>query len=112
MRFDPGTKILTAFDPEGDPTMVMDLITDTHGNVLMATVEGVFVVDKQIATIHKISYSEYIHGNGVNWMTAVVREGKTLWIGTFRSGLIRYNLETSASIYYHADEQPGSLTGQ
>lgn len=109
MHYDPFTKILTAMDPEGVPPMVMDLITDTHGNVIIATLEGVKMLDKQASKIFTLSFNDYILEKGINWITGVVRDDQTFWIGTYNRGLIRYNAKTNVSKLYHADGKPGSL---
>lgn len=109
MQYDPALNTVYAMDPPENPSLVMDLITDTHGNVIVATMSGVKLVDNQASKVQIIPFSEYILEEGINWFTGLVREGQTFWISTLNRGLIRYNAENGKSRYYHDDGKPGSL---
>lgn len=109
MLYDPVSETLSSVDPPGSPTMVNCMKTDRQGNILVGSFHGVKMVDEQRSKLMTISMKEQLLSEGVNWLTYVIRDNQTLWMGTFRGGLIRYDLKNNTRITYHADGKPLSL---
>jgi len=107
--YNPETKKVNRLDTPKALSYVIDMITDDHGNIIVGTLEGVKVINPRENDMRTIDvHFEKLIG-GVGWLTSVVRDQRILWMGTFRAGLIRYNLETDQFVNYQADGQPGSI---
>ncbi|RLD70903.1 MAG: hypothetical protein DRI98_06710 [Bacteroidetes bacterium] len=109
MLYDPVTKKLTHMDTPKSLAYVIDMITDNHGNIIVGTLEGVKVIDPRENNYRTIDVHLDRLIEGVGWHTCVVRDEDILWMGTFRAGLIRYNMETGQHVNYQADGKPGSI---
>ncbi|RLD72402.1 MAG: hypothetical protein DRJ29_05600 [Bacteroidetes bacterium] len=109
MLYDPRKEKLTPLDTLSSLSYVIDMITDKQGNILVGTLEGVKVINPREITIRTIDVHLEQLIEGVGWYVSVVRDEQFLWMGTFRAGLIRYNLENDQFTNYQADGQPGSI---
>ncbi len=109
MHYDPETKTLTQMDTPKALAYVIDMISDHLGNIIVGTMEGVKLIDPGENAICTIDVHLEKLINGVGWHTCVVRDEQFLWMGTFRAGLIRYNLETKEFVNFQADGQAGSI---
>ena len=109
MLYNPFTSILSTIDTSYACKRIFDMISDLHGNILLGTYEGVKIIESQDIAIRTIHLTEELSSEGTNWITSVAREGQMLWMGTFRTGIIRYNLETKQFVRFRADNQPGGF---
>ncbi|MEN8229452.1 MAG: ATP-binding protein [Bacteroidota bacterium] len=109
MRYDPLTKEITPMDTTSVLGYVSDMITDHHGHIIVGTFEGVKVINPWETEIRTIDVHLERFVEGVSWHSNAVRDGNFLWSGTFKAGLIRYNLETDEVVNYQADGRSGSI---
>ncbi len=109
MLYDPLTKTLTRKGPQNMGPIITKMISDKQGNILLATFQGVRLIDTHDANNRTVSLTEELHREGPSWVTSIAREKENLWIGTFRTGICKYNLETGKLVTYQADEKPGSI---
>lgn len=107
--YDPVEKTVTLMDPPDILIYVIDMITDNQGNIIVGTMEGVKVINPREAAIRTIDVQLEKIAEGVSWVSTVVRDEQILWMGTFRAGLIRYNLSNDQFVNYQADGKPGSI---
>lgn len=110
MLYDPNTKEITPIDTSSILGYVIDMITDQLGNIIVGTQEGVKVINPGELSIRTIDVHLRQFIEGASWHSNVVRDEQFLWSGTFKAGLIRYNLETGQVVNYQADGQPGSIS--
>ncbi|MEA3462915.1 MAG: two-component regulator propeller domain-containing protein, partial [Bacteroidota bacterium] len=109
MLYNPFTNTLTPMDTSYASKGIFDMISDQHGNILFGSYEGVKIIDSHDVSIRTIHLTEELSSEGTNWVTSVARDGQTLWMGTFKTGIIRYNLETDQFIRFRADNRPGGF---
>jgi streptogramin lyase len=109
MLYNPFTSTLTPVDTSFTCPKVFDMISDQHGNILIGTYEGVKIIDSHDVAIRTIHLKEELSFEGTNWITSVARDGQKLWMGTFKTGIIRYDLETDQFIQFRADNLPGGF---
>jgi len=107
--YDPLAKKLIPLHAPHPLNYVIDMITDHHGNIIVGTMEGVKVINPVETAIRIIDPHLELLKEGVSWHSSVVRDGQILWMGTFRAGLIRYNLETNRLVNYQANGRPGNI---
>ena len=107
--YDPFTGVATPLENPNGPQIITDVEEDYHGNILVASSDGLWVVDRRASSIrHHDAAKELVNeaGAGIN---SVVRDGQTLWIGSLTAGLLRYNPGTGQIIKYQEGEQAGML---
>ncbi|GAG91510.1 unnamed protein product, partial [marine sediment metagenome] len=109
MLYDPKAEKLTPLDTLSALSYVIDMISDKQGNLLVGTLEGVKVINPRETAIRTIDVHLEKLIEGIGWHISVIRDEQYLWMGMFRAGLIRYNLENDQFINYQADGQPGSI---
>jgi signal transduction histidine kinase/DNA-binding response OmpR family regulator/ligand-binding sensor domain-containing protein len=110
MLYDPVSKTVTPMDPPNTrKKIITEIISDKHGNIMVATFEGVKIIDSRNVTIRTINLTQELTSEVTSWISSVVRDKQTLWMGTHRTGIIRYNLETNQYVTFQADGQPGSI---
>jgi signal transduction histidine kinase/DNA-binding response OmpR family regulator/ligand-binding sensor domain-containing protein len=105
--YDPVTKTLHSMDKPDDRVVILDMIVDKMGNILIASFEGVKIVDTRIANIRIVDLEDHILQDGINWISSISRYKELLWLGTYKSGLIRYNLETGQIKKFWSSGRPG-----
>ena len=109
MLYDPVKKILKRQETPKHLAYVIDMISDNQGNIIVGTLEGAKLINPRENNFQTIDvHLDKIVG-GASWHTSVVRDDQTLWMGTFRAGLIRYDMETGQLVNYKADGHPGSI---
>ncbi|MEN8228981.1 MAG: ATP-binding protein [Bacteroidota bacterium] len=108
MLYDPLSKEITPMDTISALHYVLDMITDHHGNIIVGTQEGVKVINTRQTAIKTIDVHLKQYVEGASWHSNVVRDEQFLWSGTFKAGLVRYNLETGKVVNYRVDDLPGS----
>ncbi len=109
MLYNPFINTLTCMDTSYASVRIYDMISDQHGNILIGTYEGVKIIDSHDVAIRTIHLTKELSSEGTNWITSVARDGQTLWMGTFKTGIIRYNLETDQFVRFHADNRSGGF---
>lgn len=109
MLYDPVAKLLTHLDTPKSLAYVIDMITDNQGNIIVGTFEGARIINPQENAFQTIDVQLDQLVEGVAWHSSVVRDEQFLWMGMFKAGLIRYNLETEEVVNYQADGQSGSI---
>ncbi len=110
MLFDPVAESLLELDPPEEPALIMDLIEDAQGNIIIATSEGVKIADMEGSLLMTIPFNEFLLHKGDDWITNIVKDGQTYWVGTYSSGLIRYDPAPNGVIFYKSGDQPGALS--
>lgn len=108
--YDPVTKKISQLDPKEDPAMIMDILEDHQGNIVLATIEGVRIADLEGSNIISVPLKEQLLKDGVEWITNIEREDHAYWIGTFSSGMIRYDPNLQGIRFYRAFDHPDSLS--
>lgn len=109
MLYDPASGSFSAIDPPGSPTMVSCMMTDMQDNILVGSFHGVKMVDEQRSKIHTISMKQELISDGVDWLSVVIRNNETLWMGAYRGGLIKYSMKNNHPFTFSADGKTGSL---
>jgi len=109
MVYNPESGVLSAANSSSPRPMVSCMLADMQGNILVGSFHGVKMVDMQKSKIRTIPRTKRAPFEGVNWLTTVLRDNQDLWIGSFRAGLTKYNLEKDFSLHYRAEGKPGDL---
>jgi len=109
MLYDPVSGTFSAIDPPGSPTMVSCMMTDMQGDILVGSFHGVKMVDEQRSKIRTIAMKQQLISDGVDWLSIVIRDNETLWMGSFRGGLTKYSLKDDHRFTFRADGKAGSL---
>lgn len=119
--FDPATGIFDRFlhDPENPETLaynwVRAIFEDSHGTFWVGTFgDGLHQMDRKKGTFRRFPYDArepeklsrpYINKEKQNDGINIIHEDHTgaIWIGTYDSGLNRYNPQTCKVIHYRKD---------
>jgi signal transduction histidine kinase/DNA-binding response OmpR family regulator/ligand-binding sensor domain-containing protein len=109
MFYNTRTGETTSLETSGVPQIITDIQEDNHGNILVATENGLKVVDKKASGIrYYTGVKDQVINEGL-WINNIISEGSELWLGTYNAGVIKYNTETGEIVNYREGKEPGSL---
>jgi len=106
--YDPSSGITRTINDSDFPYMTRNILIDRRNNILVSSNEGVKNIDRKVLNIKYYSILEDKPMKGL-WITQVIRDEETFWIGTYSGGVIRYNSETGEKVHYRHELKPGSL---
>ncbi len=116
-RFDPKTKTFVPFPHQTGASAdlfkkaILQIAEDSRGDIWLATGAGLQRYDRKAGKVVRCQDSRYSHllNTDITFALYTDRQGM-LWIGTYHSGLFRYDPITgSFSRYVHEPNNPSSL---
>lgn len=107
--YDPSSELLTTFELGDNANYsIKDIFIDDQENFLVATNNGVLIFHERVAvrTLLNEFRDTIIKSSG--WINSMVQSGADYWIGTSKTGLIRYNSDKKSSRYYTINDRSGT----
>lgn len=105
IRYDP---VCREFRDMGFPLTITDIKEGRNGNLMISTPYGVRILDRRSSMIRHYS-SEFL-SLFEGYITCLLRDDSTLWIGTSKQGIITVNTNTGQKKLYRAGDTPGSIS--
>lgn len=117
LRFDPAKKTFSPYPHQtgasADPIekAISQIATDGRGDIWLATGAGLQRYDRQAGKVVRCQDSQYSYPFKIDIIFALYTDSKgMLWIGTYHSGLFRYDPNTERFVrYMHEPNNPSSL---